>query len=94
MSRLITETFLALIGHVIGSSTGLEMLIATCLPATAPEKKKIVFFASSEIANTAPKDSLGTIIFCDMFGYSTKEDRAGAASRVEVWTLNSKTSNE
>ncbi len=93
MLRLIIETFLALIGHVIGSSTVLEMLIATSLPATAPEKKRTFFYVSSEIANTPPKDSLGTIIFCDMFDYSTKGDRAGAASRVGVWTSNSKTSS-
>ncbi len=91
--RPITETFLARTGHVIGNSTGLEMLIATCLPATAPGKRKTFFFASSKIANTPPRDSPGTITFCDMFGYSTKEDLTGAASRVEVWIFNSKTSS-
>ena len=88
MSRHMAETFPAQFQTAIGHSIGLEMLNATCLPATAPRKRKTNTFANSEIATTLLKDFLGTTISCDMFGYSTKDDHA--AARVALWTYYNK----
>lgn len=91
MSILIVVTLDALIRLVIGGSTGLETFDVTCLPATAPKKRKINTFANSEIANMPLKDFPGTIIAYDTFGYSTMEDRA--AARAAFWNFNRKTSD-
>ena len=73
--------------HATGDSTGFRMSGATYPPATGPKQRRINTFANLETASLPPKDFQGTIIACDMFDYSTKEDPA------VVWTSSSKSSN-
>ena len=82
--RPIDETSHAPIQRATRDFIGLEMLNATCPPATAPKKRKTNIFANSIAAPTPLKDFLETTISSDMFGYSMEEGHA--AARVALWT--------
>ena len=96
ISRLTAEILPAPVRHAIRSSTDQKTFSVTYLPAIAPRRRRTNTSVSSEIANMPSKGFLGTIIAYDMFGYSTKKERAAAraAARAAVWTSNSKSSSD